>query len=70
MARPLLWLCHNFPTNTVFQAFFITLLVEPGLGKQIFTLEELNNFDISYSYHHPTKVYLNLSHYRAFVTLL
>jgi hypothetical protein len=46
MARPLLWLCHNFAMNTVFQAFFITLLVQHGLGKQIFTLEELTNSHI------------------------
>jgi hypothetical protein len=31
----LLWTRHNFTKNTVFQAFFFTLLAEPGLGKQI-----------------------------------
>jgi hypothetical protein len=40
------WYC--FAMNTVFQAFFISFLVEPGYNKQIETLDELRKSHLSY----------------------
>ncbi|KDR12916.1 hypothetical protein L798_12871 [Zootermopsis nevadensis] len=44
----LLFVWYCFAMNTVFQAFFITFLVEPGYNKQIKTMEELNESHLTY----------------------
>jgi hypothetical protein len=44
----LLFVWYCFVLNTVFQALFITFLVEPGYNKQIKTIEELNESRLPY----------------------
>ena len=38
-----LWLCYSLIMSTLFQSFFTSFLIEPGLEKQISTMEELMN---------------------------
>jgi hypothetical protein len=47
----LLYVCYCFAMSTVFQAFFVSYLVEPAYEKQIETLEELQDSDVVYGYH-------------------
>jgi hypothetical protein len=47
----IIYVCYYFAMSTVFQAFFVSYLVEPQYGKEIKTLDELLHSDIIYSYH-------------------
>jgi hypothetical protein len=44
----LIYVCYCFAISTVFQAFFVSYLVEPGYGEKIETFQEL--FDSSFLY--------------------
>jgi len=46
-----LYVCFSFAINTVFQAFFVSFLVEPKYEKKIENLDELLNSDIVYGYY-------------------
>jgi len=46
-----LYVCLCFAISTLFQAFFVSYLVEPNYEKKLETLEELLNSDVVYSYH-------------------
>jgi len=46
----LLHVCYCFAISTVFQAFFVSYLVEPEYDNKIETLDELLNSDIIYGY--------------------
>jgi len=46
-----LYVSFCFAINTVFQAFFVSYLVEPKYEKKIETLEELLNSDVVYGYY-------------------
>ena len=46
-----LYVCFCFAISTVFQAFFVSYLVEPKYGKKLETLEELLDSDVVYGYH-------------------
>jgi len=46
----LLYVCYCFAISTVFQAFFVSYLVEPEYGNKIETFDELLNSDIIYGY--------------------
>jgi len=46
-----LYVCFCFAISTVFQAFFVSYLVEPIYEKRIETLDELLNSDIVYGYY-------------------
>jgi len=46
----LLYVCYCFAISTVFQAFFVSYLVEPEYDNKIETLDELLNSDIIYGY--------------------
>jgi len=46
----LLYVCFCFTISTVFQAFFVSYLVDPKYGKQIETLEEILNSDVVFCY--------------------
>lgn len=46
----LLWICISFALCMVFQAFFITFLVNPGFEKKIKTLDDLFRSEIQYGY--------------------
>lgn len=57
----LLFVCYSFVINTIFQAFFITFLVEPGYRKPIKTFDELIHSGLKYGYHEGLEAALNLS---------
>lgn len=44
------WVVHCFVITIVFQAFFTSFLVQPDMGKQITTVEELVNSGLEYGY--------------------
>jgi len=46
----LLYVCYCFAISTVFQAFFVSYLVEPEYDNKIETFDELLNSDIIYGY--------------------
>jgi len=45
------YVCFCFAVSTVFQAFFVSYLVEPKYGKRINTLDGLLDSDVVYGYH-------------------
>jgi len=45
-----LYVCFCFAISTVFQAFFVSYLVEPKYEKQLQTLDELLDSDVVYGY--------------------
>lgn len=59
----LIFVWYSFAINTVFQAFFITFLVEPGYRKQIRTFDELIQSGLMYGYFEATEIFLNISMY-------
>jgi len=46
-----LYVCFCFAISTVFQAFFVSYLVEPKYNKKLETLDELLDSDVVYGYH-------------------
>jgi uncharacterized membrane protein len=46
-----LYVCFCFAISTVFQAFFVSYLVEPEYEKKLDTLDELLDSDVVYGYH-------------------
>ena len=46
-----LYVCFCFAIGNVFQAFFVSYLVEPKYEKKIETLDELLNSDLVYGYY-------------------
>jgi len=46
----LIYVCYCFAVSTVFQAFFVSYLVEPGNGEKISTFQELLDSRINYGY--------------------
>jgi hypothetical protein len=59
----LLFVWYSFAINTVFQAFFITYLVEPGYSKQIETFDDLIQSGLMYGYAAEIEIALNISMY-------
>lgn len=59
----LLFVWYCFAINIVFQAFFITFLVEPGYGKQIKTFEDIIQSGLMYGYQPEVEIALNVSMY-------
>jgi hypothetical protein len=53
------WYC--FVMSTLFQTYFRSFLVDPGVKKRINTLEELYRSDLVYNYHEENDNYLNFS---------
>jgi hypothetical protein len=47
----LIYVCYCFAISTVFQAFFVSYLVEPGYGKKIETFQDLLDSSINYGFH-------------------
>jgi hypothetical protein len=52
--------------STVFQAFFVSYLVEPEAGKEIKTFDELLKSDIAYGYHSGWDMMLHTMEYPEF----
>jgi hypothetical protein len=46
----LIYVCYCFAISTVFQAFFVSYLVEPGYGEKISTFQDLLDSSINYSF--------------------
>ena len=46
----LIYVCYCFAVSTVFQAFFISYLVEPGYGEKIATFQELLDSSVNYGF--------------------
>ena len=46
----LVYVCYCFAMSTVFQAFFISFLVEPGYEKKFETFDDLLHCNLSYGY--------------------
>jgi len=59
----LLFVWYSFAINTVFQAFFITFLVEPGYRKEIKTFDDLIHSGLMYGYYEDTEIAMNISMY-------
>jgi hypothetical protein len=55
------WYC--FAMGTVFQAFFVSYLVEPGFEKKIETIEELVDSDIHYGYNAAMELGMTTTEY-------
>ncbi|PNF30598.1 hypothetical protein B7P43_G06137 [Cryptotermes secundus] len=53
------WYC--FVMSTLFQTYFRSFLVDPGVKERIRTLEELYKSDLVYNYHKENDNYLNFS---------
>jgi hypothetical protein len=49
------WIFYSFSISTVFQTFFTSFLVDPGLQKQITSLKELSNSHMEYGIPPGTK---------------
>ena len=54
----LLYVCFCFAISTVFQAFFVSYLVEPKNEKKIETLDELLKSDVVYGYYPILNIFL------------
>ncbi|PSN58079.1 Ionotropic receptor 654 [Blattella germanica] len=63
------FICFSLIMNTVFQAFFVTLLVEPGFQKQITTLEDFRESGIPYCSHELISSFLVLFSYTQYMSL-
>jgi hypothetical protein len=46
----LIYVCYCFAMSTVFQAFFVSYLVEPGYGEKISTFQELLDSNVNYGF--------------------
>jgi len=46
-----LYVCFCFAISTLFQAFFVSYLVEPKYGKKLESLDEILDSDVVYGYH-------------------
>jgi len=63
-----LYVCFCFAISTVFQAFFVSYLVEPKYEKKIETLDELLNSNIVYGYYPVLHFAFSTVSYPEFVT--
>ena len=46
----LIYVCYCFAISTVFQAFFVSYLVEPGYGEKIAAFQELIGSSVNYGF--------------------
>jgi hypothetical protein len=51
------WICYCFAISTIFQTFFTSYLVDPGLDKQITSLEELFESKMEFGFRPDMNVY-------------
>jgi len=59
-----------FTISTLFQAFFVSYLVEPTYEKKLETLDELQNSDVVYGYHSIVNFAQGTAEYPELVTFL
>jgi hypothetical protein len=65
-----LYVCFCFAISTVFQAFFVSYLVEPKYERKLKTLDELQESDVVYGYHQITHYFQSSMSYPEFVNFL
>ena len=65
-----LYVCFCFAISTVFQAFFVSYLVEPKYEKKIGTLDELLNSEVVYGYYPALHFGASTLSYPEFVTFI
>jgi hypothetical protein len=65
-----LYVCFCFAISTVFQAFFVSYLVEPKYEKQLETLDDLLHSDIVYGYHPAINQFQDTLSFPEFVKFL
>jgi hypothetical protein len=65
-----LYVCFCFAISSVFQAFFVSYLVEPKYGKKLETLNELLGSDVVYGYHPFINFFKDTADYPEFVKFL
>ena len=65
-----LYVCFCFAISTVFQAFFVSYVVEPKYEKKLETLEELLDSDVVYVYHPAVSYAHETVSYSEFVKLV
>jgi hypothetical protein len=53
------WICYCFAISTVFQTFFTSYLVDPGLEKQITTLNELLDSKMDFGFRPEMDLYFS-----------
>ena len=53
----LLYVCYSLCINTVFQAYFVTYLVEPGYSKTLKTMEDVYSSRIPLIVYYPLQMY-------------
>jgi len=59
----LVYVCYCFAMSTVFQAFFVSYLVEPGYGEKISTMQELIDSSVNYGFNSAAEVGMTTMEY-------
>lgn len=59
----LIYVCYCFAISTVFQAFFVSYLVEPGYGEKIATFQELLDSNVNYGFNDAFEFGVRLMEY-------
>ena len=59
----LIYVCYCFAISTVFQAFFVSYLVEPGYGEKISTFQELLDSSVNYGFNTAVEVGMSTMEY-------
>jgi hypothetical protein len=59
----LIYVCYCFAISTVFQAFFVSYLVEPGYGEKFETFQELLDSNVNYGYNKVFEFFLGTMEY-------
>jgi hypothetical protein len=65
-----LYVCFCLAISTVFQAFFISYLVEPNYEKKLETLDDLLHSDVVYGYHPALNLILDTISHPEFVNFV
>jgi len=60
----LVYVYYSFAMSTVFQAFFTSYLVEPGLGMKFETFDELLNSSVAYGYNDALEYAMSSTSYK------
>jgi hypothetical protein len=64
------WICYCFAISTIFQIFFTSYLVDPGLEKQITSLQEVLDSKIEFGFRPEMTIYYEQSPYEIHKELL
>jgi hypothetical protein len=59
----LVYVCYCFAMSTVFQAFFISFLLDPGYGKKFETFDDLLHSSVAYGYDDDLEMILTSTSY-------